>query len=155
MFKRRRFSVEIILLCVRWYCKYGISYRDLREIMQERGVEVDASTIMRWVHRYAPELEKRVRWYQGYRVSSWRGDETYVKVGGKWKGSVATIRPGQGMFESLPCRRRQAGWRLSVSPKTAIASASALDTDAEGAFHNARFAADVSGEIEDGRLTLA
>ena len=59
MFKRRRFPVEIILLCVRWYCKYGISYRDLVEMMQERGVEVDPSTIMRWVHRYAPELEKR------------------------------------------------------------------------------------------------
>jgi IS6 family transposase len=58
-------SCEIILLCVRWYCKYGISYRDLVEMMQERGVEVDPSTIMRWVHRYAPELEKRVRWYQG------------------------------------------------------------------------------------------
>ncbi len=65
MFKRRRFPVEVILVCVRWYCKYGISYRDLMERMQERGVEVDPSTIMRWVHRYAPELEKRVRWYQG------------------------------------------------------------------------------------------
>ena len=53
--------------------------------MQERGVEVDPSTIMRWVHRYAPELEKRVPWYQGYRSTSWRVEETYVKVGGKWK----------------------------------------------------------------------
>ena len=59
MFKRRRFPVDIILVCVRWYCKYGISYRDVAEIMQERGVDVDPSTIMRWVHRYAPELEKR------------------------------------------------------------------------------------------------
>ncbi len=49
-------------------CKYGISYRDLVEMMQERGVDVDPSTIMLWVHRYAPELEKRVRWYQGYRA---------------------------------------------------------------------------------------
>ena len=57
MFKRRRFPVAIILVCLRWYCKYGISYRDLAEMMQERGVEVDPSTIMRWVHRYAPELE--------------------------------------------------------------------------------------------------
>jgi len=65
MFNRRRFPVDIILVCVRWYCKYGISYRDLAEMMQERGVDVDPFTIMRWVHRYAPELEKRVRWYQG------------------------------------------------------------------------------------------
>jgi transposase-like protein len=49
LFKRRRFPVEIILLCVRWYCKYAISYRDLAEIMQERGVNVDPSTICRWV----------------------------------------------------------------------------------------------------------
>src|SRR5277367_5542052 len=72
IFKRRRFPVEIILVCVRWYCKYGITYRDLAEMMQERGVEVDPSTLFRWVQRYAPELEKRVRWYQGYRVTSWR-----------------------------------------------------------------------------------
>ena len=48
MFKRRRFPVEIIILCVRWYCKYSISYRDLVEMMQVRGVEVDPSTIMHW-----------------------------------------------------------------------------------------------------------
>ena len=51
IFKRRRFPVEIILVCVRWYCKYGITYRDLAEMMQERGVEVDSSTIFRWVQR--------------------------------------------------------------------------------------------------------
>jgi transposase-like protein len=85
LFKRRRFPVDIILLCVRWYCKYGISYRDLTEMMAERGVEVDPSTIFRWVQRYAPEIEKRVRQYQGLRSGSWRVDETYVRVGGKWK----------------------------------------------------------------------
>jgi transposase, IS6 family len=85
VFKRRRFPAEIILLCVRWYCRYGISYRDLEEMMAERGVAVDHVTLCRWVQRYAPEIEKRVRWYQGYRSSSWRVDETYVRVGGKWK----------------------------------------------------------------------
>ena len=85
VFKRRRFPAEIILLCVRWYCRYGISYRDLEEMMGERGVDVDYSTLYRWVQRYAPELEKRVRWYQGYRSPSWRVDETYVRVCGKWK----------------------------------------------------------------------
>jgi transposase-like protein len=85
LFKRRRFPVETILLCVRWHCKYGLSYRDLSEMMQERGVSVDPSTIFRWVQRYAPELEKRVRQYQGSRSGSWRVDETYVWVGGRWK----------------------------------------------------------------------
>jgi transposase-like protein len=84
IFKRRRFPVEIILLCVRWYCKYGISYRDLAAMMQERGVEVDRSTIFRSVQRYAPEIEKRVRRDEGYRSGSWGVDETYVRVGGRW-----------------------------------------------------------------------
>ncbi len=70
---------------MRWYCKYGISYRDLAEMMQERGVGVDPSTIFRWVQRYAPEIEKRVRQYQGPRLGSWRVDETYVRVGGRWR----------------------------------------------------------------------
>lgn len=82
IFKRRRFPVQIILLCVRWYCKYGISYRDLAEMMQERGAEVDPSTIFRWVQRYVLKIEKRVRQYQGPRSNSWRIDETYIRVGG-------------------------------------------------------------------------
>ena len=85
-FKWKHFQGEIILGCVRWYCKYGISYRDLEEMMIERGVEVDHTTLYRWVQQYAPEIEKRLRWF--YRPSlgeSWRVDETYVKVKGKWK----------------------------------------------------------------------
>ena len=74
LFKRRRFPVEIILLCVRWYCKYGISYRDLAVMMQERGVELDPSTLFRWVQRYAPEIGKLGRRYQGSRSGSWRVD---------------------------------------------------------------------------------
>ena len=84
-FKWRHFQGDIILGCVRWYCKYGISYRELEEMMLERGMEVDHTTIYRWVQHYAPEMEKRLRWYwkptMGY---SWRVDETYVKVKGKW-----------------------------------------------------------------------
>jgi transposase-like protein len=58
VFKRRRFPSKVILVCVRWYCKYDISYRDLIETMQERGVAVDHTTIFRWVQRYAPETDK-------------------------------------------------------------------------------------------------
>lgn len=85
-FKWRHFKGEIILWAVRWYCKYGISYRELEEMMSERGVDVDHSTIYRWVQAYAPEIEKRLRW-QWRRPDwkrSWRVDETYVKVKGKW-----------------------------------------------------------------------
>lgn len=85
-FKWRHFSGSIILGCVRWYCKYGISYRDLEEMMQERGVEADHTTLYRWVQRYAPEIEKRLRWYWKPRLGySWRVDETYIKVKGTWK----------------------------------------------------------------------
>lgn len=77
-FKRRHFNKTVILHCVRWYCKYGISYRDLEEMMEERGVEVNHSTLYRWVQHYALELEKRLKWYNRSRSYSWRVDETVV-----------------------------------------------------------------------------
>lgn len=84
-FKWRHYQGDIILGCVRWYCKYGISYRDLEEMMLERGFEVDHTTLYRWVQHYAPEMEKRLRWYWKPSMGrSWRVDETYVKVKGKW-----------------------------------------------------------------------
>jgi transposase, IS6 family len=84
-FKGRHFEGEIVLWAVRWYCRYGISYRDLEQMMAERGVSVDHSTIYRWVQRYAPEIEKRLRWHwRRPHSGSWRADETYVKVHGKW-----------------------------------------------------------------------
>jgi transposase-like protein len=106
LFKRRRFPVAIILLCVRWYCKYDISYRDLAEMMQERGVVVDPSTIFRWVQRYAPEIEKRVRGYQGYRSGSWRVDETYVRVGGKWKYLFRAVDKHGQLIDFMLSNRR-------------------------------------------------
>ena len=61
-FKGRHFRGEIVLWAVRWYCRYAVSYRDLEAMMTERGVAVDHSTIYRWVQRFAPEMEKRLRW---------------------------------------------------------------------------------------------
>ena len=84
-FKGRQFKGEIILWAVRWYCKYGISYRDLEEMLQERGIEVDHTTLYRWVQHYAPLIEKRLRWaWRRPTSTSWRLDETYIKVKGKW-----------------------------------------------------------------------
>ena len=62
-------------------------YRDLEEMMTERGVPVDHTTIYRWVQKYAPELDKQTRWYRqvpDWQASSWRVDETYIRVGGRW-----------------------------------------------------------------------
>ena len=84
-FKGRHFGGELVLWAVRWYCRYAVSYRDLESRMTERGVAVDHSTIYRWVQRFAPETEKRLRWqWRRPRLWSWRIDETYVKVRGKW-----------------------------------------------------------------------
>ena len=85
-FKWRHFRDEIIPWAVRWYCRYGISYRDLEEMLEERGVAVDHTTIYRWVQTYAPEIEKRLRWHYRLRSfsRSWRVDETCIKVKGKW-----------------------------------------------------------------------
>ncbi len=84
-FKGRHFEGEVVLWAVRWYCRYGVSYRDLEQMMGERGVSVDHSTIYRWVQKYAPEIEKRLRWrWRGPRSTSWRIDETYVRVRGQW-----------------------------------------------------------------------
>jgi transposase-like protein len=85
VFKWRHFLPEIILLNVRWYCRYSLSYRDLEGMMQERGVAVDHSTINRWLLKVAPELDKRLRRHLKPTNDSWRVDETYIKVKGVWK----------------------------------------------------------------------
>src|SRR6266566_10121546 len=83
-FKWHHYEAEIILLCVRWYLRYSLSYRDLEEIMLERGLHVDHTTIYPWVQRYAPELDQRCRPRLKSTTDSWRDDETYVKVQGTW-----------------------------------------------------------------------
>jgi putative transposase len=84
-FKGSHFESEVILWGVRWYVAYPISYRQLEEMMEERGVEVDHSTLNRWVVKYAPELDRHFRSRKRPVGSSWRLDETYVKVRGLWK----------------------------------------------------------------------
>jgi transposase-like protein len=111
-FKWRHFEGEFILQCVRWYCKYGISYRDLAEMMAERGIKVHHSTIYRWVQKYAPEMEKRMRWYWRQSFdSSWRVDETCIKVKGQLKY----------LFRAIDRRGRTVDFYLSHSRNTAMA----------------------------------
>jgi transposase, IS6 family len=84
-FKWRKFEGEIILWAVRWYCKYVISYRNLQEMIAERGIDVYPSTLYRWVQAYAAEIDRRARPYFKNTRASWRVDETLVKVKYKWK----------------------------------------------------------------------
>ncbi len=89
LFKGRHFDREIIVLCVRWYLRYKLSFRDLVEMMAERGLSLAHTTIMRWVQRYVPEFEKRWNRFARQVGGSWRVDETYVKIKGRWTGSGA------------------------------------------------------------------
>jgi IS6 family transposase len=83
-FRRRHFEEVLIIMCVRWYLRYSLSYRDLEEMMAERRLSVDYVTIWRWVQHYAPLLNQRLRRELRHPNRSWRVDETYVRVAGKW-----------------------------------------------------------------------
>jgi len=85
-FKGHRFEKDIILTCVRWYLAYPLSYRNLEEMMEERGIGVDHSNICRWVQKFTPQLEAAFRKGRKRPVGkSWRMDETYIKIKGQWK----------------------------------------------------------------------
>ena len=83
--KGMRFPIDVILVCMRWYAAYPLSYRHLEEMMEERGVFVDHSSINRWAIRFLPLLEKVFRKHKRAVGGSWRMDETYIKVKGAWK----------------------------------------------------------------------
>src|SRR5450432_277243 len=83
-FTWRHFQSDIILLCVRWYLRSSLRYRDLEEMMAEHGLSVDHTTISRWVQHSAPELEKRCRPHLKASNDSWKGDETSLKIKKGW-----------------------------------------------------------------------
>lgn len=84
LFKGRHFTSEVILWALRWYLAFPISYRDLACMLSDRGIEVDHTTLFRWVQAYAATLEQRMRKHLQPCVGSWRVDETYIKVRGMW-----------------------------------------------------------------------
>jgi transposase-like protein len=105
-FKWRHYEPEIILLCVRWYLRYQLSYRDLEEMMQERGLSVDHTTIFRWVQRYAPEINKRVRPHLKLAGASYRVDETYIKVGKSCKYLYRAVDSAGNTIEFMLSAKR-------------------------------------------------
>ena len=108
-FKGSHFEKEIILWGVRWYVAYPISYRQLEEMMEERGVSVDHATLNRWVLKYAPEIEKQFRHRKRAVGSSWRMDETYVRVKGQWKYLYRAVdKAGQTVDFLLTAHRDRA-----------------------------------------------
>ncbi|XMB85443.1 IS6 family transposase [Mycoplasmatota bacterium WC44] len=84
LFKWKHYQHEIIILCVRWYLKYPLSYRNLQEMMEERGLYLNHTTIYRWVIEYSPILNRNLRKHLRKTNDSWRMDETYLKFNGEW-----------------------------------------------------------------------
>jgi hypothetical protein len=104
IYRRRRFDAEIIELCVRWYITYRLSYRDLVAMMAERGISVSHTTIHRWVIRYVPEFEKRWNRFARPVNTSWRVDETYIKVraSGTFSTALSTSTARRSIFCFVP-----------------------------------------------------
>ncbi len=88
------------------YCRYQLSYRDVEEMMRERGLDVDHSTVFRWVQRYAPEMNKRVRQRLKMSGASFRVDETYIKVGKTCKYLYRAVDKEGQTIESMPSAKR-------------------------------------------------
>jgi transposase-like protein len=103
-----RFPADVIMLAVRWYLRFGLSYRDVEELLTERGVEVDHVTIYRWVQRFTPLLADAARPCRHRVGDRWQVDETYVKVAGRWHYVYRAIDQFGQVIDVFVCARRDA-----------------------------------------------
>jgi transposase-like protein len=132
LFEGRHFDREIVVLCVRWYLRFKLSFRDLVEMMAERGLSLVHTTIMRWVHHFAPEFERRWKRFARPVGSSWRVDETYVKIRGKWVYLYRAVdRDGRTVDFRLSTRRdvgaAKAFFRKAIESRVATPQSITLD----------------------------
>jgi IS6 family transposase len=104
LFKWRQFEPEVILVAVGWYLRFSLSYRDVEELLAERGLHADHVTVWRWVQRYAPEMEQRLRSRLRPTNDSWRVDETCIRVKGKWVYLYGLSTPDSAVYH-CPMRR--------------------------------------------------
>ncbi len=102
IFKWRQTEPSLILCAVRWYLRYSLSLRDVEELLEDRGCNVDHTTVWRWVQCYSPELEQRMRRHLKSTNKSWRVDETYVRVKGRWCYPYRAI-DSTGATIDFPC----------------------------------------------------
>jgi transposase, IS6 family len=108
LFKWRQYEPEVILLAVGWYLRFSLSYRDVEELLAERGLLVDHVTVWRWVQRYAPEIQRRLRLRLRPTNDSWRVDETYIRVKGKWVYLYRAVDSSGATIDFLLSAKRNA-----------------------------------------------
>src|ERR1700741_2659839 len=108
LFKWRQFEPEVILLAVGWYLRFSLSYRDVEELLAERGVHADHVTVWRWVQRYAPEVNRPLRSRLNSTNDSWRVDETYIRVKGKWVYLYRAVDSSGATIDFLLSAKRDA-----------------------------------------------
>jgi transposase-like protein len=140
LFAGRHFDREIIILCVRWYLRFKLSFRDLVEMMAERGLPLAHTTIMRWVRHYAPEFERRWNRLALPAGTSWRMDETYIKVRGEWVYLYRAVdREGRTVDFRLSRRRDVAAAKafFRKALKTQRSSPRVITLDGYAASHRA------------------
>jgi len=101
-----RFPPEVIVVGVRWYLRYNLSYRDIEELLAERGIEVDHVSVFRWVHRFTPLLADAARFARHTPGDRWFVDETYVKVGGRWRCVYRAVDQHGQVIDVLVSTRR-------------------------------------------------
>ena len=125
-FKGRHFEATLILQAVSWYLRYPLSYRDIEELFLERGLEVDHSTLNRWVLAYAPLIERRLRTFRKPHCGSIRVDETYIKIRGQWRYLYRAIDK-HGTPGRLPAHgQARPGRGQALLPQDAAGGAAAL-----------------------------
>ena len=105
-FKGVHFPKDVILFAVFFYVRYAVSYRDLEEIMEERGVKIDHATLNRWVVRYSPTLALKAKSRKHAVATSWRMDETYIKVKGEWVYLYRAVDKFGGTIDFMLSERR-------------------------------------------------
>ena len=161
-----RFPPEVILLAVRWYLRFGLSYRDLEELLAERGIEVDHVTFRRWVQRFTPLLGDAARPCRHAVGSRWFVDETYVKVAGRWRYVYRAVDQHSQVIDVYVSARRDiaAARKFFATALTAHGEPDEVVTDLAPAlehvieelladvFHNTEQYANNRVECDHGRL---
>jgi transposase-like protein len=162
-----RFPAEVITVAVRWYLRFGLSYRDVEELLAERGVEVDHVTVYRWVQRFTPLFADAARFARHSPGDRWFVDETYVKVAGVWRYVYRAVDQHGQVIDVLVSKRRdakaarrfftQAMTRLKVTPTEVVTDAApvypkVLDELVPAAWHHVEQYANNRIEADHGQL---